>query len=161
MSVVIVPLVKQHWPAVRRIYEEGIEAGQATFEVSPPDWAGFDENHTAECRLVALEEDRVCGWAALSPFSSRPVYRGVAEASVYVERSSQGKGLGTQLLENLIRESERREYWTLLAKIFPENEASLGLVRRLGFREVGVLRRIGQRNGVWRDVVLFERRLPP
>ena len=132
MGVVIVPLQQQHWPAVRRIYQEGIETGQATFEVSPPDWPGFDENHTADCRLVAVEEDRVYGWAALSPFSRRPVYQGVAEASVSVERSRQGKGLGTQLLENLIRESERRQYWTLLAKIFPENEPSLGLARRLG-----------------------------
>ena len=98
------------------------------------------------------------GWAALSPFSRRPVYQGVAEASVYVERSRQGKGLGTQLLENLIRESERRQYWTLLVKIFPENEPSLGLARRLGFREVGALHRIGKLNGVWRDVILFERR---
>ena len=115
-------------------------------------------NHTADCRLVTVEEDRVYGWAALSPFSRRPVYQGVAEASVYVERSRQGRGLGTQLLENLIRESERRQYWTLLAKIFPENEPSLGLARGLGFREVGALRRIGKLNGVWRDVVLFERR---
>ncbi len=82
MSVVIVPLQQQHWPAIRRIYQEGIETGQATFEISPPDWTEFDENHTADCRLVALEEDRVAGWAALLPFSKRPVYRGVAEASV-------------------------------------------------------------------------------
>ena len=158
MGVVISPLLHQHWPDVRRIYAEGIDTGQATFETSPPEWEGFDANHTLDCRLVAVEGERVVGWAALSPFSRRPVYRGVAEASVYVAARERSKGVGGRLLKNLIRQSEKRGYWTLLGKIFPENESSLALAQKHGFRDVGVLRRIGRHNGIWRDVVLLERR---
>jgi phosphinothricin acetyltransferase len=154
----ITPLLPGHWPDVRRIYQEGIDTRQATFETSVPEWDRFDASKTSECRLVALEEDRVIAWAALSAFSSRPVYRGVAEATLYVAASARGQGAGSTLLEQLIRSSEECGYWTLLAKIFPENTASLGLVRKFGFREVGVLSRIGCHYGVWRDVVLLERR---
>ena len=157
--MIIRPLIAEHWPAVRRIYEEGIETGQATFETSAPDWESFDANHTPDCRLVATIADRVAAWAALVPFSKRAVYRGVAEASLYVAAAERGKGIGTELLRSLIRESEERGYWTLLAKIFPENETSMALVRKHGFREVGRLRKIGQHKGVWRDVVLLERRV--
>lgn len=158
MRIAIVPLVADHWPAVRRIYEEGIATGQATFETAAPEWQAFDVGRTQDCRLAALEGDLLLGWAALSPFSSRPVYRGVAEASVYVAADARGRGLGSRLLEALIEESERCGYWTLLAKIFPENTASMALVRRYGFREVGRLERLGAQHGVWRDVVLLERR---
>jgi len=156
---VLTPLTQIHWPEVQRIYQEGIDTDQATFETAAPDWARFDKGHTADCRLVAVDKERVVAWAALSPFSSRPVYRGVAEASVYVASTARGKGIGSHLFAALIRESERNGYWTLLAKIFPENPASLALVKRYGFREVGVLQRIGQQHGVWRDVVLLERRV--
>ena len=155
---VLKPLAQLHWPEVRRIYQEGIDTDQATFETVAPDWDRFDSARTPDCRLVAMESERVLGWAALSPFSSRPVYRGVAEASVYVASNARGRGIGSHLLAALIRESEQNGYWTLLAKIFPENPASLALVKRYGFREVGVLRRIGEQHGVWRDVVLLERR---
>ena len=158
---VLTSLTQIHWPEVQRIYQEGIDTDQATFETAAPDWDRFDEGHTKDCRLVAVESERVVGWAALSPFSSRPVYRGVAEASVYVASDARGKGVGSHLLAALIRESEQNGYWTLLAKIFSENPASLALVKRYGFREVGVLRRIGQQHGVWRDVVLLERRVTP
>ena len=157
----IAPLTQLHWPQVRPIYQEGIETGQATFETSAPDWDRFDSAHTADCRLVAMESEHVLGWAALAPFSSRPVYRGVAEASVYVASTARGRGIGSHLLASLIRESERNGYWTLLAKVFPENPASLALVKRHGFREVGILRRIGKQHGVWRDVLLLERRVTP
>lgn len=158
MPATISPLLPEHWPAVRRIYQEGIDTGQATFETLAPDWDAFDAGRTRDCRLAALDGGEVVGWAALSPFSSRPVYRGVAEASVYVAQQTRGQGVGKRLLEALIAESEQRGYWTLLAKIFPENQASLALVARYGFRKVGVLERIGQHEGVWRDVVLLERR---
>jgi phosphinothricin acetyltransferase len=154
----ILPLFESHWPDVRRIYQEGIDTGQATFETSAPEWEPFDAAHTRDCRLVAIEEDRVIAWAALSPFSSRPVYRGVAEASLYVAAADRGKGAGSALMERLIRSSEECGYWTLLAKIFPENPGSLALTRKFGFREVGVLTRIGRHHGVWRDVLLLERR---
>ena len=158
MPLTITPLLQDHWPEVRRIYEEGIETGQATFETATPEWQAFDAGRNRDCRLVALESERVAGWAGLSPFSSRPVYQGVAEASVYVAAEARGRGVGSRLLEALIAESEKCGYWTLLGKIFPENTASLALVRRYGFREVGVLERIGRQHGVWRDVVLLERR---
>ena len=144
----IAPLTELHWARVQPIYQEGIETGQATFETSAPDWDHFDSAHTEDCRLVAVEAKRVLGWAALTPFSSRPVYRGVAEASVYVASTVRGRGIGSHLLASLIRESEQNGYWTLLAKIFPENPASLALVKRYGFREVGILRRIGKQHGV-------------
>jgi len=152
------PMEQDHWPAVQDIYEQGIRTGQATFETAAPDWERFDRSHTTNCRLIALDSGQVVGWAALTPFSSRPVYRGVGEASVYIAEAARGKRIGTRLLTRLIEEAEQNGYWTLLSKIFPENPASLALVKRHGFREVGVLRRIGQQHGVWRDVVLLERR---
>ncbi len=152
------PLLNTHWPEVRRIYQEGIDTGQATFETSAPEWERFDTSHTQTCRLVALENEQVIAWAALSPFSSRQVYRGVAEASLYVAAAKRGMGAGSSLPEELIRSSEEGGYWTLLAKVFPENPASLALTRKFGFREVGVLSRIGLHHGVWRDVLLLERR---
>jgi len=155
---VIHALTSEHWPDVRRIYEEGIETGLATFETTSPDWEAFDENHIPDCRIVAMIDGRVVGWAALVPFSKRAVYRGVAEASLYVAARERGKGIGTRLLTSLIRASEEQGYWTLLAKIFPENVPSLTLARKHGFREVGLLHKIGQLKGEWRDVVLLERR---
>lgn len=156
----IVPLLHSHWPDVRRIYEEGIATGQATFETAAPDWEHFDATRNRDCRLVGMSGSRVVAWAVLVPFSSRPVYRGVAEASVYVAAEVRGTGVGSRMLEALVRASEANGYWTLLAKIFPENSGSLALVRKFGFREVGVLTKIAQDRGVWRDVVLLERRAP-
>lgn len=154
----IVPMLEAHWPEVRRIYEDGIATGQATFETAVPDWERFDVSHARDCRFVGVDGSRVVAWAALTPSSSRPVYRGVAEASVYVAAEARGTGVGSRMLEALVRASEANGYWTLLAKIFPENTGSLALVRKFGFREVGVLTKIGCDRGVWRDVVLLERR---
>jgi phosphinothricin acetyltransferase len=159
-ALTVAPLLPSHWPDVRRIYQEGIDTGQATFETSAPEWERFDASRTSDCRLVALKEGQIIAWAALTPFSSRPVYRGVAEATLYVTAPARGQGAGSTLLERLIRSSEECGYWTLLAKIFPENTASLALVRKFGFRQVGVLSRIGRHHGAWRDVVLLERRAP-
>ena len=158
-ALTIVPLAESHWPQVRRIYEDGIATGQATFETAAPDWEGFDASRNRDCRFVGIDGARVVAWAALTPFSSRPVYRGVAEASVYVAAEARGTGVGSRMLEALVRASEENGYWTLLAKIFPENAASLSLVRKFGFREVGVLTKIARDRGVWRDVVLLERRV--
>ncbi len=146
------------WPQVRAIYLEGIATGNATFEQEAPSWDAWDAGHLAECRLAARSGDGVLGWAALSPVSGRCVYAGVAEVSLYVGQAARGQGIGTALLGRLVQESERQGIWTLQAGIFPENAASLALHRRHGFREVGRRERIGQRNGVWRDVTLMERR---
>lgn len=155
----IVPLEAHHWESVRDIYIEGIATGNATFETDAPSWEHWDKAHLASCRLVAINDQKsVLGWAALSPVSSRCVYGGVAEISVYIASTERGKGVGTQLLDALIRASEREGLWTLQAGIFPENKASLTLHTSLGFREIGRRERIGKMNGLWRDTILLERR---
>ena len=145
------------WPAVRAIYEDGIRSGDATFETETPSWESWDDAHSA-LRLVAEQDGSVVGWAALSPVSGRCCYRGVGEVSVYVAEEARGVGLGRELLARLVERSEQSGYWTLSAGVFPENEASMRLHRSCGFREVGVRERLGELGGVWRDVVLLERR---
>jgi L-amino acid N-acyltransferase YncA len=145
------------WPAVRAIYADGIRSGHATFETEPPTWEQWDAAHQ-DVRLVAERDGVVVGWAALSPVSSRCCYEGVGEVSVYVAEEARGAGLGRVLLDELVRRSEQAGYWTLNAGVFPENEASLRLHRACGFREVGKRERLGRLHGVWRDVVLLERR---
>lgn len=157
-------MVAEHWPAVREIYREGIEAGNATFETEVPEWEKWDASHRKDCRLVAVEHDsntekkQVLGWAALSSVSSRHVYRGVAEVSVYVAAAARGRGAGKALLEVLVQESEVNGIWMLQAGVFPENAASIALHKSYGFREVGVRRKLGKLGDVWRDVLLLERR---
>ena len=145
------------WPEVARIYEDGIRTGNATFETAVPSWESWDAAHS-EHRLVADLDGRMAGWAGLVPYSDRWCYRGVAEDSVYVASWAQGKGVGRALLEKLIALSEEAGIWTLQAGIFPEIKASLRLHLGCGFRLVGVRERIGELNGVWRDVLLLERR---
>lgn len=150
--------------AVLRIYQAGIDAGQATFESQAPSWAEFDAGRLPDHRLVAVDDDgSVVGWVAVSAVSSRCVYAGVVEHSVYVDPAAQGRGVGRALLEALIASTEAAGIWTIQSGIFPENTASLALHRRAGFRVVGVRERIGQHavhGGRWRDVVLLERRSP-
>lgn len=146
------------WPNVAQIYKEGIDTGIATFEQNIPQWEQWDLNHIKSCRLVARYDGQVLGWAALSPVSSRCVYGGVAEVSVYVANNARGKKIGEQLLRELIAESEKQGYWTLQSGIFPENTASIGLHTKCGFRKIGFRERIGQLNGVWKDNILMEKR---
>jgi phosphinothricin acetyltransferase len=154
----IAPMDAAHWGDVRRIYLDGIATGNATFQTEAPGWDAWDAGHHAHSRLVALDDDRVVGWAALSPVSARPVYAGVAEVSVYVTASYRGRGVGGALLRALIESSEANGIWTLQAGIFPENTASIALHERHGFRVVGRRERIGRLRGTWRDVMLLERR---
>lgn len=146
------------WGAVRDIYEEGIGTGNATFETGVPAWEVWDGAHLETCRIVACRNDQVVGWAALSPISSRSVYAGVAEVSVYVTALARGQGIGRRLLQALVQASERAGIWTLQAGIFPENEASIALHKLCGFRIVGRRERLAQMHGAWRDVTLMERR---
>jgi len=146
------------WSLVAQVYKEGIETGIATFEQDIPGWEQWDRNHIKSCRLVARYDGQVLGWAALSPVSSRCVYGGVAEVSVYVANNARGKKIGEQLLRELIAESEKQGYWTLQSGIFPENTASIGLHKKCGFRKIGFRERIGQLNGVWKDNILMEKR---
>ena len=147
----------EDWPAVRAIYEEGIRSGNATFETEAPEWEAWHAAHP-EFRLVAERDGTVVGWAAVSIVSDRCCYRGVGEVSVYVGERARGEGVGRALLEALVARSEAAGYWTLQAGIFPENEASLRLHHACGFRDIGVRERLGELGGVWRDVVLLERR---
>lgn len=147
------------WEQVRAIYLEGIRSGHSTFETDAPSWEQWDEGHLDFARLVMRDGETVLGWAALSPASKRHVYRGVAEVTVYVSEAARGQGIGRALLEGLIAESERNGIWTLQASIFPENTASVQLHLRCGFREVGRRERIAMLNDVWRDTLLFERRV--
>jgi L-amino acid N-acyltransferase YncA len=146
------------WPEVARIYQQGIETGNATFETEVPSWEDWDGAHLPGQRFVAERDGRVVGWIALAPVSSRACYRGVAEISVYVEEGARRGGVGSQLLAAVVDSAERAGIWTLQTSVFPENGASLALLRRLGFRVVGTRERIGRLHGVWRDTVLVERR---
>lgn len=152
-------MTASHWEGVRAIYREGLATGEASFRTEAPEWEFWDASHLQCCRLVALEGEAVAGWAALSPVSTRKVYEGVAEVSVYVGSAFRGRGFGRALLSALVRESEASGIWTLQAVIFPENVASVELHKACGFREVGRRERIGRtQGGLWRDTLLLERR---
>jgi phosphinothricin acetyltransferase len=159
-SLSIDRLLPQDWEEVRRIYLEGIATGNATFETQAPDWDNWDKSHRPEPRLAAREGGRLLGWASLTPVSDRCVYGGVAEVSVYVGDDARGRGVGRALLEALVEKSEAAGIWTLQAGIFPENEASVAVHKKCGFRVVGIRERLGQLSGSWRDVMLLERRSP-
>ena len=154
----IAPLLPQHWPAVARIYAEGLATGDATFETEVPDWERWDAGHLREHRFVALDDGEVTGWIAASAVSERCVYAGVVEHSVYVAEAARGRGIGKLLLQALIASTEAAGVWTLQSAIFPENVASLRLHERCGFELVGRRKRIGKHARVWRDVLLVERR---
>lgn len=158
MDIVIDKMTPQDWQAVRAIYLEGIATRNATFETDAPDWEKWDRGHRLDCRLVARRGDQVVGWVALSPVSGRCVYAGVASLSIYVAEAARGQGVGKALLQALIEASEQQGIWTLETGIFPENAASLALHKACGFRKVGRRERLGQMDGVWRDVILLERR---
>ncbi|RPH33044.1 MAG: N-acetyltransferase family protein [Bacteroidales bacterium] len=158
MEVLIKPMIADHWASVADIYKQGIETGNATFEKDIPTWEKWDKGHLKTCRIVAEVESEIIGWAALSPVSSRSVYAGVAEVSVYVSDKHRGQKIGIKLLDKLIDESEEANLWTLQAGIFPENVTSLRIHQELGFRKVGYREKIGKMNNVWRDTILLERR---
>jgi L-amino acid N-acyltransferase YncA len=156
--ITIEPLRDEHWPGVAKVYAEGIATGNATFETEVPSWEAWDSSHLAEHRLVALRDDDVVGWAAISPVSDRCVYDGVVENSVYVAEAARGRGVGQRLLEELIASTEAAGIWTIQTGIFPENEGSIRLHERVGFEVVGRRKRLGKLRGEWRDVLLLERR---
>jgi L-amino acid N-acyltransferase YncA len=161
VAIEIGPLRAEHWPAVRDIYAAGIATGNATFETTAPDWAAWDSTHLSDHRLVALDDhEAVLGWTAVTPVSSRRVYAGVVEHSIYVHPDHRGAGVGRQLLRALIASSEAAGIWTIQTGIFPENTASLAMHDSAGFRVVGRRERLGQLAGQWRDVLLLERRSP-
>jgi L-amino acid N-acyltransferase YncA/precorrin-6B methylase 2 len=157
----VVAMTADHADAILEIYQAGLDTGHASFETTAPTWTAWDATHLPEHRFVALDnEDRVLGSVAVTAVSSRCVYAGVVEHSVYVAAHARGRGIGEALLRALIAATEAAGIWTIQSGVFPENAASRALHQRLGFREIGIRQRIGQHHGRWRDVVFIERRSP-
>ncbi|KAA3622934.1 MAG: GNAT family N-acetyltransferase [Flavobacterium sp.] len=154
----ILTLQKKHYSQVAKIYKEGLDTGVATFETAVPDWDSWDKKFLAHGRFVIEENHEVMAWCALSSTSPRAVYKGVVENTIYVAAAHKRKGLGRKLLEHLIEFSEKEGYYTLQAAIFPQNRASIKLHKDCGFRVLGIREKIAQRDGVWHDNVLMERR---
>ena len=165
-DLAVVPFTADDWPAVRRIYTEGIATGHATFVDQPPSWPEFDDTRLPDHRLLAIDATGAAlGWVALTHVSSKPVYRGVVEHSIYIAAHARGRGVGRHLLQALISSTEQAGIWTIQTGIFPENTASLALHHTAGFRTVGTRERVGRMNygpkaGTWRDVIAIERRSP-
>jgi phosphinothricin acetyltransferase len=160
-QLLVRPMTGADADAVLRIYQSGLDGGQASFETTAPAWDVFDRGKVPDHRHVAVTaDDAVVGWVAVSAVSARPVYAGVVEHSVYVDPAAHGQGVGTALLNALIASTETAGIWTIQSGIFPENTASLRLHQKAGFRVVGVRERIGRHHGRWRDVLLLERRSP-
>ena len=159
--VLIREMLSRDATAVLGIYQAGLDTGQASFETIAPQWTTFDSTHRTAHRYVAVGElDDVLGWVAVSSVSARAVYAGVVEHSIYVHPAARGLGLGREVLDALIGSTESAGIWTLQSGVFPENTASLALHRRAGFRAIGTRERVGRHHGVWRDVVMLERRSP-
>ncbi|MFG2772397.1 GNAT family N-acetyltransferase [Streptomyces sp. NPDC048350] len=160
-TAVVVPLTAAHADEVVAIYQAGIDEGNATFETTAPTWEQFDAAKLPEHRFAAVDADgTLLGWVAATKVSDRCAYAGVVEHSVYVHPGARGRGIASSLLKALIDSTEATGIWTLQAGIFPENAASLTVHERAGFRVIGTRERIGRHHGVWRDVVLVERRSP-
>ncbi|MEU2987778.1 N-acetyltransferase family protein [Micromonospora aurantiaca] len=160
-DITVRPMTSDDADRVLAIYQAGLDAGNASFETTAPTWTAFDAAKLPDHRLVAVDaDDTVLGWVAGSPTSSRAVYAGVVEHSVYVDPAAQGRGVARLLLDALIASTEAAGIWTIQSGIFPENTASLTLHQRAGFRVIGTRERVGRHHGRWRDVVLLERRSP-
>ncbi|SDN10610.1 phosphinothricin acetyltransferase [Psychrobacillus sp. OK028] len=157
-NITISKMISSDWDRVREIFIEGIQTANATFRTEAPNWEDWDQGHLNICRFVAKLDGEVVGWVALSPVSTMVAYSGVVEVSIYIASVAAGKGVGSQLLQQVIESSEQNKIWTIQALIFPENIASINLHKKFGFGVVGTRKQMGRLNGVWRDVVLLERR---
>ncbi|SCL50410.1 GNAT family N-acetyltransferase [Micromonospora chersina] len=155
------PMTPDDADRVLAIYQAGLDGGDASFETTAPTWTAFDSGKLPDHRLVAVDaDDNILGWVAVSPTSTRAVYAGVVEHSIYVDPAAQGRGVARLLLDALIASTEAAGIWTIQSGVFPENAASLALHQRAGFRVIGTRERVGRHHGRWRDVVLLERRSP-
>jgi phosphinothricin acetyltransferase len=152
------PLLASDWYFVAKIYQQGIDTNQATFQTQVPDWESWHNSHLKQARLVAIMNNEIVGWAALLPVSSRLCYSGVAEVSIYISTDHLGQKIGSQLFHELIQESEKHGIWTLQSSIFAENTASAKLHKRFGFRELGYRENVAQHHGEWRTTMILERR---
>lgn len=154
----IKPITRDNFSEVIEIYTQGLATNIATFQNDSSQWEEWDKGHLDFCRISIYDNDKMIGWASLTPVSSRCVYAGVAEVSIYIAQNERGKGVGKTLLTELIQQSEENGIWTLQSGIFAENENSIKLHEKCGFRLVGYREKIGKKNGVWKDNVLMERR---
>lgn len=145
-------------PRILEIYKLGLDTRNATFETNVPSWADWDSKHLSHSRFVYVENEKILGWIALSPVSIRKDYEGVAEVSVYIDTNTSGKGIGSKLMEKLITSSEAHGIWTLQSSVFPENEVTLKLHDKFGFRTIGIREKVAQLDNKWRDTILLERR---
>lgn len=153
------PMLPTDGKSVLEIYKQGIETGNATFDKDAPTWESWDMNFFRNCRwIIEDDKEKILGWAALKPVSNRDCFRGVAEVSIYIETEFHRKGLGSVLMKKLILDSEENGFWTLQSGIFPENTASISIHQKHGFRIVGKREKLAEMNGVWRDIILMERR---
>ena len=154
----ITPMLAEHKDEVLHIFKLGIETKNATFETKVPSWETWDAEHLQHTRFVAILENIVVGWVALSPTSKRFCYRGVAEISIYIHTDFAGRGIASKLMQKAIDESEKNGIWTLYSSIFAENLGSKKLHEKFGFRKIGFREKIAKMDGVWRDTTLLERR---
>ncbi|ADH97947.1 GNAT family N-acetyltransferase [Salisediminibacterium selenitireducens] len=159
-DILIRPMTVQEWPAVSAIYQAGLDTELATFETVVPSWDSWNQAHHETCRLIAEYGGTIAGWAALAPTSPRYAYRGVAEISIYIAPGASGLGVGRTLLNALIEDSEKAGFWTIQSAIFRENQASIHLHKKCGFRQIGYREQVAERHGVWHDIILMERRSP-
>lgn len=159
MNFKIDEMKESDWEQAANIYLEGIKTRKATFQTELPSWEDWNKSHISSCRLVIRSGGNILGWAALSPTSSRCVYKGVAEISIYIGEKYRGQGIGEVLLKNIIEQSEENGFWTLQSVIVSENAASIALHKKCGFREIGIREKVAKMNNEkWLDVVLMERR---
>lgn len=150
---------REDWTAVAEIYYEGIKTQKVTFQSSVPTYEEWDKSHVVNCRLVAYIDDKIIGWAALSKYSDRCVYSGVADVSIYISENYKSIGIGTELMHQLIVLAEGNNFWSLQSSIIEENIGSIKLHEKLGFRKIGYKEKIGKmKNGKWHDIILMERR---
>lgn len=157
-DIKIISITQEDWPEIATIYQQGIDTGIATFEDKVPTWKQWNDSHIKSCRYKAVSSNITVGWVALSNVSKRKVYAGVAEVSIYIEKEHRNKGIGKLLLESAIKESENNGFWTLQAGIFSDNKASIALHKTMGFRTVGVRKKIAKKDKTWYDNVILERR---
>jgi phosphinothricin acetyltransferase len=160
MGATLRAMTEADWPEVAAIWADGIATGNATFETEPPSWKVFEETRHRDGRFVAEMHGAVVGWAAIAPVSTRPCYAGVVENSVYVASSARGNGIGSLLVEALVEAARKAGIWTIQTSVFPTNAASVALHKRAGFRLVGRRERIAELDGIWRDTLFLELRLP-
>jgi len=158
-DIIIREMTARDWDDVKRIYEQALPDASATFQTQCAPYPEWDEKHCDTCRFVAERDGNVIGWCALSPTSPMPIYSGVVEVSIYIDRDFSGLGIGTSLLSRVCEESEKNGYWCIYSSIFPENYGSIRIHEKCGFRKIGYREKIAKdRFGVWRDTVLYERR---